>query len=68
MKNTLCFKFEANFDIENIHAHLIPQQLRHRLRTVRCSGNKKLHWTSNAIGMVKPVYEYQAFPLTATAV
>ena len=41
MKNTLNLIFERNFDIGNIHAHSIPQQLRHRLRTVNCSGNRQ---------------------------
>ena len=39
MKNILSIIFEANFDIENIKAHSITQQLCRRLWTVNCSGN-----------------------------
>ena len=47
MKNTLNLKYERNSDIENTHAHSIPHQLRHRLRTansngtVNCNGNRQ---------------------------
>ena len=41
MKHNPGLKFEANFDIENIKARSIPQQLRHRLRTFNCNGNRQ---------------------------